>query len=176
MDKDKLRTIMKAFISSQFGYCPLVWMYHNRKLNNRINKIQERALRLVYNDNTSNLNELLEIEKSVTVHERNLQVLVTEIYKIENNLSLGIMENIFEKMHLKYSLRDPLKFKSNNIKTTKYGTETINFRASKIWGCVSCDIKNSKFLNEFKFKIKRWKPIGCDCRICKTYISNLGFV
>ena len=115
MDKDKLRTIMKAFISSQFGYCPLVWMYHNRKLNNRINKIQERALRLVYNDNTSNLNELLEIDKSVTVHERNLQVLVTEIYKIENNLSPGIMENIFEKRHLKYSLRDPLKFKSNNI-------------------------------------------------------------
>ena len=51
MDKDKLRTIMKAFITSQFGYCPLVWMYHSRKLNNRINKIQERALRLVYNDN-----------------------------------------------------------------------------------------------------------------------------
>ena len=68
MDKDKLRTIMKAFITSQFGYCPLVWMYHSRKLNNRINKIQERALRLVYNDNKSNLKELLEKDKSVTIH------------------------------------------------------------------------------------------------------------
>ena len=37
------RIIMKAFISSQFGYCPLIWMFHSRKLNNRINKIHERA-------------------------------------------------------------------------------------------------------------------------------------
>ena len=176
MDKDKLRTIMKAFITSQFGYCPLVWMYHSRKLNNRINKIQERALRLVYNDNKSNLKELLEKDKSVTIHERNIQVLATEMYKIENSLSPEIMGTIFEKRHLQYSLRDQAAFKTSNINSTKYGTETISFRAPKIWGSVPQDIKNSKSLNEFKFKIKMWKPVGCNCRICKTYITNLGFI
>ena len=45
MDKDKVRTIMKAFITSQFGYCPLVWMYHSRKLNNRINKNTRKGLK-----------------------------------------------------------------------------------------------------------------------------------
>ena len=70
-------------------------MYHSRKLNNRINKIQERALRLVYNDNKSNLKELLEKDKSVTIHERNIQVLATEMYKIENSLSPEIMGTIF---------------------------------------------------------------------------------
>ena len=46
----KLRIMMKAFIESQFQYCPLVWMFHSRTLNNRINKLHERALRLVYKD------------------------------------------------------------------------------------------------------------------------------
>ena len=45
MSSDKLRMIMKAFIESQFGYCPLIWMFHSRTLNNRMNRLHERALR-----------------------------------------------------------------------------------------------------------------------------------
>ena len=48
MNVDKKRTIMKAFIESQFGYCRLVWMFHSRSLNNRINRIHERALRITF--------------------------------------------------------------------------------------------------------------------------------
>ena len=59
MQTFKKRTIMKAVINSQFGHCPLVWMFHNRTLNNRINKIHERALCMVYNDNISTFDELL---------------------------------------------------------------------------------------------------------------------
>ena len=44
MDLAKRKSLMKAFITSQFNYCPLIWMFHGRQLNNRINKIQERAL------------------------------------------------------------------------------------------------------------------------------------
>ena len=47
MTHDKLRLLLKAFIESQFGYCPLVWMFYSRTLNNRINRLHERALRLV---------------------------------------------------------------------------------------------------------------------------------
>ena len=50
MSQDKLCIIMSAFIESQFGYCPLVWMFHSRALNNRFNRLHERALRLVYKD------------------------------------------------------------------------------------------------------------------------------
>ena len=53
MDENKLRIIMKTFIQSQFNYCPLTWMFHNRTLNNKINKLHERALRIVYKDNNS---------------------------------------------------------------------------------------------------------------------------
>ena len=46
MNVDKKRMIMKAFIESQYGYCPLVWVFHSRSLNNKINQIHERALRI----------------------------------------------------------------------------------------------------------------------------------
>ena len=65
MSQEKLRIIMKAFVTSQFGYCPLVWMHHSRTLNARINKIQERALHLVY---SSTFSELLHKDLSVTYH------------------------------------------------------------------------------------------------------------
>ena len=68
MTKDKLRTIMNAFFTSQFAYCPLIWMFHNRTLKNRINKLQERALRLVHNDNTSSFYELLQKDNSFIIH------------------------------------------------------------------------------------------------------------
>ena len=55
MSKDKLRILTKSFVESQFGYCPLIWMFHNRTLNNKINKLHERALRLVYNDQNQHL-------------------------------------------------------------------------------------------------------------------------
>ena len=77
MSSDKLRIIMKAFIESQFGYCPLIWMFHSRTLNNRINRLHERALRLVYKNSTLSFEELLQKDNSVTIHHRNLQKLAT---------------------------------------------------------------------------------------------------
>ena len=64
MNIHKRRMTMKAFIASEFGYCPLVWMFHSRKLNSRINKLHERALRMVYQDYVSSFTELLEKDKS----------------------------------------------------------------------------------------------------------------
>ena len=77
---------MKALITSQFSYSPLIWMFHSLNLNNKINRIHEQALRLVYQNNLR-FSELLDLDNSVTVHQKNLKVLVTEIYKIKNGIA-----------------------------------------------------------------------------------------
>ena len=59
-------------------------MFHSRQFNNRINKIHERALRLAYKDNKMTFNDLLELDNLVTIHQRNLQILATEIFKVNN--------------------------------------------------------------------------------------------
>ena len=104
MDFEKQRSLMKAFEISQFNYCPLIWMFHNRALNNRINKIHERALRLVYQNKNLSFSELLELDNTVTMHQRNLQVLVTEIFKVKNNLSPEIIKQVFDFQEPYYNL------------------------------------------------------------------------
>ena len=176
MDTDKLKVTMKAFIASQFNYCPLVWMFYGRKLNNRINKIQERSLKLIYKDRESTFSQLLLRDNSFTVHERNLQVLATEIFKFKNNMSPTIMNRVFSATTHTYNLRNDTKLRTFNVKTVKCGTETIRFRGPKIWELVPEAIKFSQSLEEFKIKIKQWKPIGCTCKLCKQYIPNLGYL
>ena len=56
---------MKAFVESQFGYCPLIWMFHSTELNNKINRIHERVLRITYKDKSSTFQELLKKGNSV---------------------------------------------------------------------------------------------------------------
>ena len=68
MDFEKRRSLMKIFVISQFDYCPLIWMFHNRALNNRINTIHERALRLVYQNKNLSFSELIELDNAVTIH------------------------------------------------------------------------------------------------------------
>ena len=53
---------MKAYLASQFGYCPLVWMFYSRSLNNKINSLHERALRITYSDRSSSFENLLKKE------------------------------------------------------------------------------------------------------------------
>ena len=77
MSQDKLRIIVSAFIESQFGYCPLAWMFHSRTLNNHINRLHERALRLGYKDHHLTIGEQLRKDNSFFIHHRNLQKLAT---------------------------------------------------------------------------------------------------
>ena len=67
------KIIMNAFISSQFNYCPLIWMGHDRTIHKQINRIYHRALSIVYRDYTSSFETLLEKSGSVTIHQRNIQ-------------------------------------------------------------------------------------------------------
>ena len=67
-------------------------MFHSRTLNNKINSIHERALRITYNDRNSFFEELLRKDNTVSIHHRNLQLLATEIFKIKSNMSPRILK------------------------------------------------------------------------------------
>ena len=48
MSVKQKRILMNTFVESQFGYCPLIWMFHSRKVNSKIYHLQGRSLRIVY--------------------------------------------------------------------------------------------------------------------------------
>ena len=111
MDSTKLETLMNAFIKSQFNYCPLVWMFHDRGSKSKINRIQERALQLVCRGSGRELEKMKEMkENNLTSQQRNLQLLMIEIFKAKNNLNPEFMKDVFFENRRNYNLRnDTLK-------------------------------------------------------------------
>ena len=176
LNKNEPRLIMNAFLSSQFGYCPLVWMFHNKRYNNEINCLHERMLRIVYKDYKSYFAELLSEDKSLTIHHRNVQKLANEMYQVKNELCSKIMLDLFKGVTHSYNLRNSLICGSYKIKTVRYGTDTITYLSPKIWSIIPDEIRESASLETFLEEMKLWKPNSCPCRICKKYIVNVGFV
>ena len=170
-DKDKLKLTMRTFIESQFNYCPLIWMCPSRDLNLKINKLHERALRVVYKNRDLTFQQLLEKDNFFTIHERNLQKLDIEMYKVKHKLCPKPFQELFTP-----SIRCNNEWVIPRVQTVNKGLETIRYRGPKTWELVPEEIKNSKSLPAFKNKIKEWKPLGCTCRLCKTYIKNLGYL
>ena len=167
---------MKVFIASEFGYCPLVWMSHSRKLNVRVNQLHERALRIVYQDYSSSFTDLFEKDNSTTIHNRNIELLATGLFKVKNGLSSPFMNEIFvENAQNYYDLRKKTEFKGNNVKTVYNRTETLTFLGSRICKIVPDYIKISNSFGEFKLNIKLWNPENCPCRLCKRFLPQVGF-
>ena len=176
IDKEKLRILMKAFVTSQFNYCSLIWIFHSRTLNNKMNKLHERALRIVYPDQNLSFDELLELDNSMTIHDRNLHRLATEMYKVKNNISPVPVCDIFKENNRQYDLRTRRTWEIEKTRTVLYGSETVRYQGPKIWDIIPDNIKNSSSPQEFKSKLKTWKPEDCACRLCKTFIPELGFI
>ena len=113
--------------------------------------IHELALGLVYQNRNLSFSELLELSHPVTIHQRNMQVLVTEIFKVKNNLSPEIMKQVFGFQVPYYNFHfETSQFRRENVKTTHYGIQSVKFLPPKVWAMLPQIIKNCKSLQEFK--------------------------
>ena len=121
---------MKSFIESQFGYCPLIWMFHGRGVNNKINHLHERSLRIVYKNNNSSFKDLLEKDNSFTVHHRNIQSLAIVLFKIK--------ENLFDEHRGRTE-----GFAGRFVNTSHFGLNSLRYFTSKVWNIVQLHIKNA---------------------------------
>ena len=152
-------------------------MFHSRTLNNRINKIHERGLRLLYKNETFlSFDDLLKSDRSVSIHQKNLQILATEIYKTKNDFGPKIMKDTFHFMQKPYNLRNNPELQRRRNRPVYFGTESISSIAPKIWELIPSHIRSANSLEIFKEKIKFWTADRCPCRLRKTYIGNVGFI
>ena len=174
---EKRRVLLKSFIESQFSYSPLAWMFHDRWLENKINRIHERALRFVYDDDIATFKELLVMDGSFTIHQRNIQTMIIEMYKSKHEIGPDLLKNIFtindnyEGPHL----RSKSEFTRPNINTVHYGNDSLQYFGSVIWELVPQNIKEVDNLEQFKDNIKNWAPDPCPCRLCRVYIGGVGY-
>ena len=118
-------------------------MFHSRSLNNKINYLHERALRITYGDRSSSFENLLKKDNSVFIHHRNIQALATEMFKVKNNIAPEIMKKLFAPKVSSYDRRNIDLFK-RRVKSVWHSTESVSYLGPKIWDSVPNEIKESE--------------------------------
>ena len=167
---------MNSFFNSQFNYCPLVWMCHSRR-NKKVNDLHERCLRIIYSDKQWSYEELLGKVGSVSIHHRNIQTLTTKMYKMKSGYTTKIFSDLLNQREISpYNLRKCPEFRVALSRTLYPWNEIISYLGPKIWDILPTSIKEALSLNGFKKLIKKWVPQACPCRLCKNYITAVGFV
>ena len=169
IDEDKRRILFNSYFSSQFNYCPLIWMNHNKSINKKINHLHERALRLIYCAHSSDFQELLQRDNSVTIHQKNIQALAIMMYKVVNNIAPTIVSELFSYSNVNYNLRSGSQFHQPSANKVWNGQETISYLGPKNWNMVPEGMKQKSSIFAFKREIKQWVRDNCRCRICKNY-------
>ena len=135
----------------------------NRSLNNKIDRLHERSLRIVYSNKTSDFSEQLEIDGPASIHYQYIRQLATEMFKASKGLCPEIVKVLFQfRNEIPYNLRKRSQF---HIPL-----------GPKIWELILDEMKEIESLWEFKRVIKLWKPTSCPCRLCKQYFYRVGFL
>ena len=162
-----------SFIEAQFKYCPTTWMFWSPSSNNKINKLQERALRLVYDDYELSFGVLLNKNKSFSIHHQNIQKLMIEVHKSLNKPS---PDNFFDSMFISKQRQDPLQ---NDLLVPSVKTVTKGKDSAKYLGAVKRNstpslIRQQDSLEKFCDLIKKWKPV-CQCKLCNDDIGHVSY-
>ena len=124
---DQELLLLNALVKSQFSYCPLMWMFTSRYLNNVLNSIHKRALRLIYIDYELPFHRIQDNKQKKHTSKK----ISIEIYKFQAGVSPPIMSDLFVTWKNNYNLRNFQELESSIKRTVKFGTETISYRDLK---------------------------------------------
>ena len=148
--------IYKSFIYSNFNYCPLTWIFCGKKNTDKLEKLQERALRFVFNDSISTYELLLKNAELLPLSVLRLKLLAIEVYKCINCINPEYMNDMFKHKSLPYDFRDSSKLETSKYNGKTFGYKSFTYYGSKLWNSIPAEIKNVDSLSKFKQKISLW--------------------
>ena len=158
------KIIINSFVYSHFNYCPLVWHFCSSKSVRKIEKIQERCLRILLNDYVSNYNELLTKSSKSTMEVNRLRTLALEIFRTINDLNPNYMKEIFKRSENSTHHRNNIAVNPHN--TAKYGDKSLMTLGPQIWNSLPENLKSETDFNKFKASIQNWYGPKCKCSLC----------
>ena len=124
--------IFNALIKSQFSFCPLVWMLCSKQSNNMINKILERALRIVLNDHISDFETMPRNTYDITIRHRKIQTLTSELFKMKYDLAPSVMDSMLNRRTICYNFKHLQEFQTERKRAIFFGLETISYPRTPI--------------------------------------------
>ena len=162
----KAKLLANAFTNSQFTYAPLMWMFAGKPSIAKICKIHFQTLQIVYNNYDKSYHDLLNFSNDVSIHQKHLRFLATEVYKSLMNINPEFMWEFFNKNPVEYNLREGDIVYLPPARFSCYGINTLAFRGSLLWNSLPSNVKQSHNLEEFKLKLRNLGNIHCACVSC----------
>ena len=137
--------LYKSFIASNFHYCPVSWMFCGKRNSDKIEKIQERAIRFVYCDHSSEYKDLLKRGNLLSLAADRVRFLAIEMFKCVKELNPDYLNSIFQLNETPYSMRD-LRLKQPKWNTVRYGYKSFKYYEFKVWNSLPNDMKDTDSL------------------------------
>ena len=144
-------------------------IFSSRKSLQKFEKLQEHALRFLYNDHKSSYNDLLQKSGRYTMQVLRQRTLCIEIYKTMNNLNPPFMKNFFNLRSLHYSSRKPYDLKHVRPNQVTFGSNSLESVGPQIWNGLPNKMKSAENLKSFKLMIKQWNDPECNCSACCSF-------
>ena len=132
----------------------------------KICKIHFQTLQIVYNNYDKSYHDLLNFSNDVSIHQKHLRFLATEVYKSLMNINPEFMWEFFNKNPVEYNLREGDIVYLPPARFSCYGINTLAFRGSLLWNSLLSNVKQSHNLEEFKLKLRNLGNIHCACVSC----------
>ena len=142
----------------------------------KINRLHERAFRIVYDDDVSTFDQLLALEKPFCIHHQNVQRLLIENCKALHGISGNSLKEFLVKRESTISLRYKTELVIPSVNSVLKGKNSLRYFGSVIWNSQPTEIREDPSILSSVTKIKQWKPIACPCTICKSYIGRVGYI
>ena len=174
-DMDTKKHLAKTFVLSQFNYCPLVWHFCGNSNIHKMEKIQERTLRFVFDDNESDYKSLLQINNESTLYLKRVRIMAQEVYKAINNQSPIYAKELLRSRNTRYSDRRPLDLYIPKVNQQKFGYKSYNFEAPSLWNSLPVEIRKAENFHQFKMLINSWTGPSCRCNFCDAPNDELPF-
>jgi hypothetical protein len=150
-------TIYRSFVLSNLVYCRVVWHFCSKGDTLKLEKLQERGLRIVLDDNVSCYSSLLEKSHCNSLEETRLQALVTEVYKARNGISPVYIREMFTPKSSNYNLCRTNQITMFHRRTTNYGLKTFTHLGTSLWNKLPNQLKEANSLKNFKEQLLRQK-------------------
>ena len=161
------KIVFKSFVMSNFAYCPLIWHFCGKKNNAKIEKIQERALRIVCGDYISNYKELMDTLGEKTVLQSRINCILVEVFRSLNHMNPTYIQESVRYKASPYNHRNSSLLLQPLKRTTNFGLRSFSYLAPKLWNDLTNKYDIGDFdMNNFKLFLKEWEGPNYD------YISN----
>ena len=161
-------TIFYSFILSHFNLCPMAWHFCNKTSTAKMEKIQERALRFIYDDHDSNYEQLLHRACLPSLEIRRLRTMAIECFKIIHDLSPPCLSDLVSLRESTYSFRYTNILEIPRVKTVTYGKKSFRFAAPLLWNDLPENFRAQTNFLQFKSIITSWNGKVCKCSACSV--------